>query len=459
MKSIFLLILLSAVPFSAHAKEEGSWEVLVTGLPEKITTEGARGNIAYYILKQTHEPVFRLRDGQNYTSTILKSWTRSPDYKNFLFCPEPNLGFDPRSPFGLEKFAEHISSVTIKYDAGVKLVKEDGCVRVSFNKQRKGYLEYLTRYENAPTKKVSDRLEAGLGAYFVGEAEKDRVTLIRKKKVRGGYGKIVFHEYSGPKDPNLKNRNIKDFNIIPGVDVPNWVKDEYTRFENVELKSVNLIINHPDLKVRARVYNCVDVQALRTAFFTGKKDFFNIGNILPMGISGAVPGLPEQTCEKTDAIPAKLHFANWMFGNSEGMKKYAEDFTKKSGIKLSLDAYSPQEIVSVLNKSPRPFNLVILVFDAVRPDPTAFFDSFSKGDGFHDFILPQLVVEYKKLLYEEDEAEKERLAKKLADMISKNALSLPLYQNIRVLYYPKEIKNLSVGRGFLEYPEVAEFRW
>ena len=228
--------------------------------------------------------------------------------------------------------------------------------------------------------------------------------------------------------------------------------------ENVELKSINLIINHPDRKVRSRIYNCVDIPALRSAFFTGKKDFFNISNILPMGIPGAVPGFPAQACDKAAVSGAELRFANWMFGNSEMMAKYAAELSKKSGIKIRLDQYSPQELVGVLHKGPRPFNLVIIVFDAVRPDPTAFFESFAKSDGFHDFEIPEIVSDYRKLFYADDEIEREIISKELVDKISGQALALPLYQNIRVIYYPKEINNLTVGQGFLEYPEVAEFR-
>jgi ABC-type transport system substrate-binding protein len=125
---------------------------------------------------------------------------------------------------------------------------------------------------------------------------------------------------------------------------------------------------------------------------------------------------------------------------------------------LRLDQYSPQTLVGVLNKAPRPFDLVIIVFDAVRPDPTAFFDSFAKRDGFHDFVIPEIASLYKKLFYEEDESEKDKISKELTRLISGQALAIPLYQNIRTIYYPKEIKNLTVGRGFLEYPEVAEFR-
>ncbi len=453
--SLFLLPLFPAV---INASAGHSWEVLATGLPERVSTANSRSNIPYYILKQTHEPVFRKSDGQNYSSRILKKWSRSSDYRNFMFCPAQLLVFDDRTPFDFEQFKTHISSITAKYDSGFKLSVADGCVNIAFNAQRKGYLDYLTLYENAPTKLISGQAETGLGPFRVESFSKEKIILSRKIRLRAGYDQIVLHEYAGPKDPNLGNRAIKDFNIIPGGDIPDWVKQEYARVENVELKSINLIINHPDRKIRSRVYNCVDIPALRSAFFSGKKDFFNISNILPMGIPGAVPGVPAQTCDKGSASGAELRFANWMFGNSEAMAKYAAELSRKSGIKIRLDQYSPQALVGVLHKGPRPFNLVIIVFDAVRPDPTAFFESFAKSDGFHDFESPDIVSGYRKLFYADDEMEREIISKELAGKISKQALALPLYQNIRAIYYPKEINNLIVGQGFLEYPEVAEFR-
>ncbi len=458
MRILISLLLLPLFPVFTNAAAGHSWEVLATGLPQRVATAGARSNITYYILKQTHEPVFRKSDGQNYSSGILRKWTRSPDYRNFMFCPTQLLAFDGQTPFDFEQFRTHITSVTAKYDPGFKLSAADGCVSIAFNTQRKGYLDYLTLYENAPTRLISGPAETGLGPFLVESVSKEKIVLTRKSRIHDGYNQIVLHEYAGPKDPNLKNRAIKDFNIIPGGDIPGWVKNEYARVENVELKSINLIINHPDRKVRSRVYDCVDIPALRSAFFTGKKDFFNIGNILPMGIPGAVPGFPTQACAKAAGAGAELRFANWMFGNSEAMVKYAVEFSKKSGIKMRLDQYSPQALVGALHKGPRPFNLVIIVFDAVRPDPSAFFESFAKSDGFHDFEIPEVVSGYKKLFYADDETERERLSKELAGIISDQALALPLYQNIRVIYYPKEINNLTVGRGFLEYPDVAEFR-
>lgn len=458
MRVLIPLLLLLLIPPVANAGAGHSWEVLATGLPQRVSTAGARSNITYYILKQTHEPIFRKSDGQNYSSEILAKWTRSPDYRNFMFCPNRQLAFDSRTPFDFEQFRTHITSVTARYDSGFKLSGAAECVSIAFKAQRKGYLDYLTLYETAPTRLISGQAETGLGPFRVESVSKEKIILFRKVRMRYGYSQIVLHEYAGPKDPNLENRAVKDFNIIPSGDIPNWVKREYARVENVELKSINLIINHPDRKVRSRVYNCIDIPALRSSFFAGKKDFFNIGNILPMGIPGAVPGFPAQVCGKAAGKGAELRFANWMFGNSGAMAKYAAEFYKKSGIKMRLDSYSPQALVGALHKGPRPFSLVIIVFDAVRPDPSAFFESFAKSDGFHDFEIPEVVSGYRRLFYADDETEQERLSKELADRISAQALALPLYQNIRVIYYPKEINNLTVGRGFLEYPDVAEFR-
>jgi hypothetical protein len=177
-----ICVLLGTLPLSAAAGGS-SWEVLATGLPETVGVAGARGNIAYYILKQTHEPVFRKSDGQNYTSKILRDWSRSPDYREFRFCPASGLQFDQNNPFLFEDFKADISRITAKYDSSFILGVESGCVKLTFATPRKGYLDYLTLYENAPTKLIFGRAETGLGPFSVESISKEKIVLRRKAAV------------------------------------------------------------------------------------------------------------------------------------------------------------------------------------------------------------------------------------------------------------------------------------
>jgi len=435
---------------------------MATGLPDQVTTKQARGNVSYYILKQTHEPILRRDDGQNYTSRILSGWSRSVDYTRYTLCPDTSLRFSSNIPFSIEVFRRHLDVITKQFDPIFSLKQEDKCFIIKFEKTRKSYADFLTLYENAPTQKESDKVESGLGPFFVKTISAEKIALSRKKPLRNAYNEIVLYEYHGTSDPNLANRNIKDFNLIPDFDVPKWVPLEYVGFRNVELKSVALIINHPDPDIRKTIYNCADVQTLRKAYFPQKSGYYNIQNILPIGIAEAKAGLPAQTCQKRSTPPSvktPIVLANWMHGNSEGLNKFTRQFNLKTNLRLKVVDFSPHELVKVFNKKPRPYNLLVLVFDAVRADPNAFFDSFAKSDGFHDFEIPVIKKLYTELNREDNDGKRKVIAARIANEILDQSLALPLYQSLRTLYYPKEIKNLTVGTGFLEYPEVGDLKW
>lgn len=462
-KIILLLGVLGVFLASCHNYRAPvrQWGVLAVGLPEKITISRARGNTTYYILKQTHEPIFRKNDGQNYSSRVLKSWTRNIDYTQYVFCPKTSLHFNDSVVFTTAAFHSHINTVTGRFDPNFVLTQKDGCSIVGFKKSKTGYLDFLTLYENAPSVNQSENIELGLGPFYVQSLTEESIVLARKRPIRNGYNEIVLYEYRGENDSNLQNHNIKDFNLIPDFDLPKWVIDEYAGFTNVELKTVALIINHPDKEIRKSIYNCVDVAKLREAFFPKKSDFHNIQTILPVGIAGAKAGKPVQFCNRK-TISSKTNtpivFANWMYGNDNQLNEFTDEFYKKTGIKITITNFPPKKLVKVFNKYPRPYNLVIIVFDAVRSNPSAFFESFTKSDGFHDFEIPKIKELYKMMNDEDDSDKRKTIVSKMVNEIINQAVALPLYQSVKKIYYPKEIKNIEVGRGFLEYPEVAKFR-
>lgn len=72
---------------------EASWAVLYPSVPGRIATSLAGENDVYYVLKQTHEPLLRKDDGQNYSSRILRSWGRNIRSSEYTFCPDTRLSF------------------------------------------------------------------------------------------------------------------------------------------------------------------------------------------------------------------------------------------------------------------------------------------------------------------------------------------------------------------------------
>lgn len=438
------------------------WEVLSPTIPTVISTGTAHINTVYYVLRQTHEPVLRKDDGQNYTSKMLKVWRHDLGYENYTFCPRSDLFFQKNVPFTPEMFYTHISHITQNYEKIYELRAAEGCVVVSFSKPHKSYLDFLTLYENAPTLSAASGLETGLGSFYVKSADRERIVLSRKKMVRGGYSEICLWLYRGVGDPLLQNKGISDFNLISDVDVPEWVKQDYIGFDNVELKSANLIINHPDLAARKLIRNCLDVDMFRRAYLPMQKNFINLQTILPIGMRGAQSGFPVQNCSRSMFnvhLSTPITYLNNRNDNSAQLHKVAEIFKRRTGIPFAIVKYPREQVAAIKRQRPRPFNLTVVVIDAVMSNYEAFFGPFLDSSGYHDFNDALLRKLYGELVRTDEEESKLGIVRKMIVELDRQGVVLPLYQIKGRLYYPKGLKNFEVGKGFLEYPEVADFRW
>ncbi len=443
------------------ASKSQEWVVLVNGLPEKISPELASRSVVYYILRQTHEPLFRLDDGENYSSRLLRKWERNISDGSFEFCPDTTLKFNEETSFSSELFSRYISGVARKYDTSAKVTNNNGCFKVAFVGPRTGFLEFLSQYENAPSVRVSAAFEQGLGPFRISHLGDGEAVLVRRIPASSGYNKITLYEYTIWRKSGSNEHLVSDFNRIPPQDVPAWVLNKYSSFNNVTLKSGNLIINHPDKRIRELIYNCVDVRRFRQAFLPAKKDFYSIKNVFPMGVPGAEPGVAEQTCGQSAKARsgAKFTFANWRDDNLKQLSEFAADFNRKTGVKMEIINSTPQELMKNLHKAHRPFNAIVMYLDAIRSEQAAFYEVFLKSDGYLDFPLPKVTKILKQLDAGGDVQHREAVGTAIAAALRKEAVVLPLYQEERVFYYPKDIRNLNVGVGFVEYPEVADFRW
>lgn len=450
------LVALSAVLAGCGGLHNEEWGVLVYGLPQKLSVGNASETTSYYILKQTHEPILRTDDGRTYYSRILKSWKRNLGSSEFLFCPDAAREFSAGENFTAERLFSHLKAITAKFDPKARVYGVNGCVQVDFPRQRKDYLEYLSAYENAPTMSRTPEIEDGLGKFYAESVSNEKIVLNRKDVAGGRYARAVFYEFKGKGDANLQNRNIRDFNLIPGYDVPDWAKHTQNEFNTVELKSVVLIINHNDPAVRKAIYNCINPAVLRSALFPQKKDFYDIKTILPIGMPGALGGIPEQHCARFhNKVKEELTFANWTAEAGPALQRFADSVRAESGLRIRIVAHNPGELAKKLHTSPHPYNMVVVVQDAIRPNSAAFYPRFVFRDSYYDFPRKDLEYKYKKLMEEQNESKQIAEAAALAEQFAEQAIALPLYQNVKKLYYPKEIRNLNVGKGFLQYPEVA----
>ena len=435
------------------------WGALLSALFDRISTKNITNSV-YYILKQTHEPVFRKDDGQNYTTKVLSSWSRSADSSRYVLCPDTSLHFDDSRPFSSEYFNGYLRAVTASYDPTATVTSNGGCCIVTFRRGRSGYLDFLSQYENTPT--IDNGVyQLGLGAYRVSEISKDKITLARKEPVAHGYNKIVFYDYKGGNDPNLHNKAVKDFNRIAPFDVPEHVRKDFLSFENLGLKSEVLLINVADEKIRKVLYNCIDVDAFRRAYFPKKQSFYNIQTVFPLGIPGARAGLPfqdRQLCKKSNPT-RPIILANWRKDNIPQIKEFAAAFRKRTGINIKVVNYNANALAASLSKRPRAYDLLVIMLSAMRAEQQDFLSSFAGKGSYLDYDVAGLNAEYAALLNEDAREPRSRLAERIANKLTRHYAALTLYQGNDTVYYPREIKNLVVGSELMEYPEVADFRW
>lgn len=438
------------------------WEVLLGAIPKSISVKDAEQTITYYILRQTHEPLFRQDDGSSYKSKLLTSWSRNISSSEYRFCPDTSRMFDKDIGFTADFFYGYLQNVTGKYDPNFKLLKQNGCVEVKFNKPQSHFLAFLSRYENAPTMIRSADVESGLGPFYVQSLSQNEAVLLRKNRIANGYNKIIVHAYSGPGDPNLENRNISDFNRISSYSQPEWIKNEYLGFNNLELKSVNVIINYPDREIRSMLYNCIDVAEFREAFAPQRKEFHDIQTLLPIGFFGSKPGKAVQQCQFSKRLSIKTApsfvMLNQQKDNGQQLQVFIDRFYKKTGIKILTVQPPGQEIVEMLHRRPHGYNLAIVVMGTQNWDYGTVFKYYAGNSAYYDRVPKEAENIYKKMV-EATEDEKPALAVQLADELVKQSMVLTLYQTSVKLYYPKFIKNFVIGRGFLETPEVGDFRW
>lgn len=454
---------LAALLFGGCGLREQTWEALLPDLPASVQKKNAEIQGVYYVLKQTHEPLFRRDDGENYSSGLLSSWSRDLRSTSYVFCPDTSLRFNKEIFFSREYFAEYISSAALRYSPEAVVRCAGACCRAEFKRPSRGFLEFLTRYENAPSIAVSSAAELGLGQFETTEMSKQRIMLRRKKRVRGGYGAIILHQYSGVKDANLKNHNISDFNKL-GVEArPDWVKKEYISFHNFALKSVNVFINHPDPKVRRFLYNCIDTVKFRDAFVPNLKNYTELRTVLPVGLPGAGGGRPPQNCGGKAEVPyftGPIVLADQNGGNLPYLKAFADDFYSRTGRRIMVQLYSVQDLIRLI-KNPaarRPYTLAVGVVGTAWGNYTSIFVPVCGESRYVDYVPAGIKAQCRALSGEEEPAAKTELAGKLAASIADEGLLLTLFQPTDVFNYPHRIKNMFVGRGFLEYPEVGNFR-
>lgn len=430
------------------------------GVPAKVDLEKSVGAAASYILKQTHEPLFRKDDGENYSSRVLLKWSRDLTKKNYCFYPDQSQHFDAGNYFDIVFFGKYLKRITEKYSQDFDFSRSSVCACVKFSGPEEGFLDFLSKAENAPSIPGSKYGEVGLGPFVVSSIKEGELLLTRKDRISRGYNEILVKEFKGPSDQAYIESHASDYNNVPVYYQPEWKEREYQGIDTVDLQVNGLVLNIADKETRSRVYNCLDVDRFRRAFFPERKEFLDVSTILPVGMTGARPGKASQSCRAARSGYVKpLILLNHISGNDKQVSAVAEEFFLRTGIRIKVVKCTPGELVNALQSNPRGYNLIVVAVGAMQTDYSALFKYFVGDNGFYDFRIPPVKQLHQKLMHERDRFSAAQHAGDIAAELEKGAYFLPLHQNTRRLYYPKGIKNITIGRGFVQYPEIADFRW
>ena len=451
---IIFTILLSGC---TQKPSENIWSVELVVLPQEITIKNSVDNAVSYIIKQSHEPLVFKKNNQEYGSKVLDSWSANLESTQFRFCPKSGILFSEGHPFDA-KFLHSFLNHLVK-EGTCELTSDNTCVLVNFKQPNSDFLLKLSSYQNAPTIRLEgERFERGLGSYEIKNLTENQIEMHRKVPKKFGFNSIIFHRFNGASDPHLQDHSIQDFNRLSVDLVPAWVKAEFSTYQVNPLQTGVLVISDKDVARRRAIYGCIDIDGFRRAFSPGVVKFRDVNSIIPNGMPGAEDGKAKQMCDYNHAHPYKgkpFLFLNWKSTSLKSFTEYFEQVAANTGIKVEVKSISSDVLLKIaLNQLDENF-FAIIGFDSSKGDYREFYDFFySSKNHFKHVYESSLFSIYQEFLKTyPQEINKDRLYKLNAG-IRNGFYAVPIFQQIRDYYFPKEIRGLELGKNELDYPDV-----
>lgn len=461
--AIRFTVILSFVSLMACTeKQDLSWDVLLKGLPNRITIDRSAENAIRAILTQTHETLLRSDRDVSYYSKILQYWDHNADDTQFWFCLKPDIYFSKNASFKVEDLKNYFDHLLKRLEKeGLSVIKDDSCVSVTLQTSMPALPEILSRLDYAPTKaSLSPAYEWGLGPYEIVMFEQHQIILKRKKATSRGFDEIHYFDREFLEaHHDINERTIEDFTKLPLNDIPGWVSKEYKKYFVKILQSRNLIINITDEKLRQTVYHCMDIDGLREAFSSGQS--VDIKTILPLGFPGARAGRPDQNCAAYQASyqrkGVQLSYFDWRATNPDQYKAVFNHFFDQTGIRVNLHKGTTADMINNTKEIIQHYDLYVLYLGTSNPHFDPVVGSVMGPDLYVvNYVLPEMKSLYQQWSQEIDAKVKAQLAVQMADLLAQHAVALPLTQDIRNYYYPKGIKGLNFSRTTTQNPEIAD---
>ena len=120
-KIISIILLFFSASCVSNKAVDDVWEAYLVGMPEGVMTKYSGINMATYILKQTHEPIFHKNHSNNqYNSKILSKWSRNYRETNYVLCLKDNLRYMTDKKYTPEMFFQHVELKSMRFKIDYK---------------------------------------------------------------------------------------------------------------------------------------------------------------------------------------------------------------------------------------------------------------------------------------------------------------------------------------------------
>jgi MarR-like DNA-binding transcriptional regulator SgrR of sgrS sRNA len=462
-KKTIIAFFIILVATTGCGKGHSSFSILMQELPQRIDPYDSPINYKLYVLKQLFEPLFMYSSSGNYSSNLLSSWQASRGHTFYELCIKDGLKYSNGKNFTVKELKLNLLRLQSKgmINVPIRNMSENNmCLIIEFEHPYKRFPSDMSSYSTSmvdPETENND-IKVGISDYRVESITPDRIHLHTSNK-RLTYSDILFYKWrEKQKDTQYNVEDIDDFNQLPVEYLPDIILS-FNKYEAPILVTLIALINSKNQHVREILYNCLNFDELRRIFTPKRSSFRDIGGLLPLGVLGATETPPVQHC---DFLPLKkpvtLNYFEALRPNSvEDLQRYMDKQLTKYNIKVNVINIEINELANALLSKDKPFDFTVIGMDAPTPDPYSFFQYFFDKRVMITNIDNPKIRELMDIYLSTDNIEEKRTLVEMANQaLLDNFQIIPLYQDERIFYFPKRIKNITSDPIFLNFMKISE---
>lgn len=436
---------------ACNDKQVNKFRVAMIEIPQRINPDDTDVNYAFYVIRQLYEPIFIFNSFNTPISGVLESWESNDNHQTYKFCLKKNIHFSNGKPLTVSILKDNIQYFDNKnfFKKRISSLKINGdCLDISFNEPYALFISDLMSYKMAivdPDTRASN-IVVGISPYYVAEMNDKYIHLSTNYPLK--YKNVYIVKWEPNKGDNLWNYD--DINLIPGRYLNESETSKYMDEYNINLlKTYVLIINNPDPNIRKYLFNCIDYSGLRKLLYPSRKDFIDIGGVLPEGLPGAIESPVEQKCPDEPLKQRKSVKLLTFFSDSiKDLQNYMSTSLKKTNIDVEVLPIRPNELIDIMRSDEKKYDMTIVGLDAFYSLSMSFFEHFMPGKSMWTTVqnldLEKNIENYYKA---ENVDLQTNFLKQANKSLIDNYQVIPLFQENRTFYFSKKVKKVTFFMG------------